>query len=57
MTKHLKTHPETLNRDKIILLARERAFKHFKEVDDWEKDNTLIKFILRGFRYTQSPQP
>ena len=41
--------------DELILSARERAFESFKKLDKWEKDNTLFKFILRGFKYSPMP--
>jgi hypothetical protein len=45
-----------MSKDKIILMTRERAFKHFRDMKKWEKENTLIKFILRGFKYTPIPR-
>lgn len=45
-----------MKKDEVILMARERAFKHFRDMDNWSKENTLIKFILRGFRYTPMPR-
>jgi len=45
-----------LTKDKSILMARERAFRHFEEMKKWEKENTLIRFILRGFKCSKMPR-
>ena len=46
-----------LTKDEVILLARLRAFKYFEKVDKWENDNkSLIKFVLRGFKFSEFPE-